>query len=214
MDVFEDLRRLADKKKADQMAAYMKDQFSFLGVQTPDRRRLSGAYFKTLNDRDFDWDFVFSCWDLEEREYQYLATDYLKRYEKKLTRSDLSNLKVLITKKSWWDTVDGLVRPLGNLALREPQLNESLLQWSLDENFWLRRAAILHQLLRKEKMDTLLLEKILLNNLFQEEFFINKAMGWILRDYSKTNPEWVRSFLKTHTDGLSALTIREASRYI
>lgn len=214
MDIFKDLKKISDPEKAGQMEAYMKGLFPFLGVQTPDRRKLSSSYFKTLKEEDFNWDFVFSCWDMEEREFQYLAIDYLKRYEKKLTRSDIANLRELIVRKSWWDTVDGLVRPLGNLAFREPQINDTLLKWSLDENFWLRRAAILHQLLRKEGMDTGLLEKILTNNLNQEEFFINKAMGWILRDYSKTNPDWVRYFLKNNIDGLSSLSIREASKYL
>ena len=89
-----------------------------------------------------------------------------------------------------------------------------MLDWSTDDNFWLRRVAIDHQLLRKEKTKTDLLEKILVNNLHQTEFFINKAMGWSLRDYSKTNPDWVRDFIARNREGLSNLTIREASKYI
>ena len=73
-----------------------------------------------------------------------------------------------------------------------------MLEWSLDEDFWLRRIAIDHQLGRKEKTNTALLEKILVNNLGSREFFINKAIGWSLRDYSKTDPEWVRDFIRTY----------------
>ena len=89
-----------------------------------------------------------------------------------------------------------------------------MLQWSVDPDFWVRRIAIDHQLGRKEQTDTQLLEKILLNNLGSTEFFINKAIGWSLREYFKTNPEWVRDFLKAHRTRMNPLSIREASKYI
>lgn len=89
-----------------------------------------------------------------------------------------------------------------------------MLAWSKADNIWLRRVAINHQLLRKEKTKQALLKRILLNNLNQTEFFINKAMGWILRDYSKTNPDWVRAFISENEAGLSKLTIREAKKYL
>ncbi len=89
-----------------------------------------------------------------------------------------------------------------------------MLEWSSDDNFWLRRVAIDHQLLRKDKMKTNLLEKILINNLNQSEFFINKAIGWILRDYSKTNPDWVRTFIEKHKNQMANLSIKEASKYL
>jgi 3-methyladenine DNA glycosylase AlkD len=89
-----------------------------------------------------------------------------------------------------------------------------MLAWSVDDNIWLRRIAIDHQLLRKEKTDTALLEAIIENNFGQKEFFINKAIGWSLRDYSKTNPEWVRAFVEKYRDKLAPLSIKEASKYI
>jgi 3-methyladenine DNA glycosylase AlkD len=84
----------------------------------------------------------------------------------------------------------------------------------VDENIWLRRIAIDHQLARKDKTDTALLEQIIVNNLGQREFFINKAIGWSLREYSKTNPDWVRGFIEQHKDGLSPLSVREGSKYL
>lgn len=95
-----------------------------------------------------------------------------------------------------------------------PEAKQTILEWSLDDDFWLRRIAIDHQLLQKEKTDTELLEQILINNLNQTEFFINKAIGWSLRDYSKTNPEWVRVFLTKYSSQMAGLSIREASKYI
>ena len=89
-----------------------------------------------------------------------------------------------------------------------------ILDWSRDDNIWLRRIAIDHQLLRKEKTDTALLAQILDNNLGHSEFFINKAIGWALRDYSKTNPEWVRGYIESRREKMTVLSIREASKYL
>ena len=99
---------------------------------------------------------------------------------------DRPKLERLVVTKSWWDTVDILDRVVESLVANHPELEEVILKWSLSDNIWLRRVAIDHQLLRKEKTNVQLMEKILLNNLDQTEFFINKAIGWALRDYSKT----------------------------
>ena len=86
--------------------------------------------------------------------------------------------------------------------------------WSTEDDFWVRRIAIDHQLLRKDRTNTELLETILVNNFGSHEFFINKAIGWALRDYSKTNPDWVRNFIDRHRDQMAALSIKEGSKYI
>ena len=118
--------------------------------------------------------------------------------QKFLEITDFEKLKKLVIKKSWWDTVDVLDRIIGSLIYRDETLKKEILKWSVDDNIWLRRVAIDHQLLRKEKTDTDLLEKILVNNLNHTEFFINKAIGWALRDYSKTNPQWVKDFIEKY----------------
>ena len=87
-------------------------------------------------------------------------------------------------------------------------------QWSLDEDFWLRRIAIDHQLMRKELTDTNLLAEVICNNFGQTEFFINKAIGWSLRNYSKVNPDWVRVFIDQHASQMAPLSIREARKYL
>ena len=89
-----------------------------------------------------------------------------------------------------------------------------MLEWSLDEDFWVRRVAIDHQLCRKERTNTALLEQIIVNNLGSGEFFINKAIGWSLRDYSKTNPAWVRDFLNRYGERMERLSVREAGKYV
>ena len=95
-----------------------------------------------------------------------------------------------------------------------PELEEIILKWRLSDNIWLRRVAIDHQLLRKENTNVQLLEKILLHNLNQTEFFINKAIGWALRDYSKMNPAWVACFIEKNKERMADLSIKEASKYL
>lgn len=212
--LFIELNKFANPEIARQMSAYMKDQFEHLDIQTPQRRASCKPFFKAAAQEEIDWDFIRQCWDCPYRELQYAALDYLVLMKAKLVPRDIPKLYDLITHKSWWDTIDGLDRIVGAVALNYPEVKETLLAWSQDDNFWLRRIAIDHQLLRKEKTDTQLLEKILLNNLGQTEFFINKAIGWALRDYSKTNPDWVRKFIERHHAGLAKLSIKEASKYL
>lgn len=214
MDIFETLRAAADPEKAVQMSAYMRDQFPFLGIATPQRKKLAREFLKELGKAPVDWGFVAACWQQPEREFQYLAADYLIRMNALLTPDDIPRIRELVVQKSWWDSVDCLDRVVGNIALRYPEVNETLLAWSVDENFWLRRLAIDHQLVRHEKTDTELLERIIVNNLGQTEFFITKAIGWALRDFSKTDPVWVRDFVERHRSEMAPLSIREASKYL
>lgn len=89
-----------------------------------------------------------------------------------------------------------------------------MLKWSQDEDIWLRRLAIDHQNSRKDLTNPELLEKIIVNNFGTDEFFINKAIGWSLRDYSKVNPNWVRSFINKFEKRMDKLSIKEASKYL
>ena len=116
--------------------------------------------------------------------------------------------------KSIGYTIDSLIKPIGKLGLRDSRVDKVMLEWSRDSNFCLIRVAIEHQLLRKKNMNAKLLNTILENNLGQEEFFINKAIGWALRDYSKTDPTWVQGFIQTHQDEMASLSIKEGSKYL
>lgn len=131
-----------------------------------------------------------------------------------LTYEDIPKIKKYIKSKQWWDTIDFLDRVIGEIGLRDSRVDDLMLDWSKDDDFWIRRIAIDHQLCRKEKTNTELLEKIIVNNFGSNEFFINKAIGWALRDYSKTNPLWVKEFLNKYQDKMDNLSIKEASKYI
>ena len=213
-ELVKELKAVANPDDVVAMKAYMKNKFEFLGVKTPARRKLTKAFFKQHTDSVIDWNFINEAWKNPYRELQYTALDYLEIRKKLLTPSDLPRLKKLAQTKSWWDTIDFLDRLVGSIIARFPETKEIILSWSCDKDFWLRRLAIDHQLLRKEETDTELLEKILVNNLGQTEFFINKAIGWALRDYSKTNPNWVKDFIERHQAEMAALSIREGSKYL
>lgn len=214
-EIFQELEHNTNNENAKQMASYMRNQFPFLGLKTPERRQITAPYFKVAKaSEEIDWSFVEACWEQPYREAQHVAIDYLKVMENYLVLEDIERIKSLLIVKSWWDTVDGFHRMIGDMALRYPEMDELMIQWSLDENFWLRRIAINHQMLRKENVNTELLAEILDNNLEQEEFFINKAIGWTLRDYSKTNPAWVQEYIAENEKKLSKLSIREGSKYL
>ena len=213
--LYEEMIRHKNEEQAQKMSKYMLNKFEYIGIKTPERRKIFKNFFKEYkNEEKINWEFVNKCWENKYREFQYVAADYLKNTKDKLTIDDIPKFKRLILKKSWWDTIDNLDMTIGALALKDSNVNKILLEWSLDENIWLRRIAIDHQLLRKEKTNTELLEKILKNNLGQTEFFINKAIGWTLRDYSKTNPEWVKNFIEENKENMAKLSIKEASKYL
>ena len=213
--LYEEMIQHKNEEQARQMSKYMLNKFEYIGIKTPERRKIFKNFFKEYkNEEKIDWEFVNKCWENKYREFQYVGADYLKNMKDKLTIDDIPKFKQLILEKSWWDTIDNLDMTIGALALKDSNVNKILMEWSLDENIWLRRIAIDHQLLRKEKTDIELLEKILKNNLEQTEFFINKAIGWALRDYSKTNPEWVKTFIEKNRENMAKLSIKEASKYL
>lgn len=178
--------------------------------------RLKESFFKPFMKDPIDWTFVEECWQQPYREYQYIdiAMDYLDKNKKELRPEDFPKLKALAQTKSWWDSIDQLDLIIGEITFHYPETKNIMRQWSLDEDFWLRRIAIDHQLMRKELTDTDLLAEVICNNFGQTEFFINKAIGWSLRNYSKVNPDWVRIFIDQHASQMAPLSIREARKYL
>ena len=215
LDLITDFEENRNELLAESMSKYMQDKFRFLGIRGATRTEIYKKYFPDARKtKIIDWDFVESCWNKEEREFQYVVVYYLKAMQKFLKREDISRLKYLIVTKSWWDTVDLLAKVVGSLVIRIEGYDQIMLEWSKDSNIWLRRVAILHQLSFKEKVDEKVLYEILKNNLGDNEFFINKAIGWALRDYSKSNPEWVTKFIEKNRENMANLSLREASKYL
>lgn len=214
-DLYEILKPLKDVDKALKMKQYMRNQFDYIGLAAPVRRGVMKDFLKTrVTTQVIDEVFVKACWDCNYRELQYLCIDYLFYLSKSLESNHLELLKKLVVKKPWWDTIDSLAKLVGGIVAKDESLKEVMILWSLDENLWVRRIAILHQLQFKGKMDVNLLSRVILNNTAHPDFFIRKAIGWILRDYSKTDPLWVRCFVEQNKEKMNSLSIREASKYI
>lgn len=213
VDLFEQNR---DEEKAIPMQNYMKNHFPFLGIKSPDRRKLVKQFFDEsgILKEDFQADFVMALWGKAEREYQYAALDYIEKSMKKLDKQHLPFLEQLITSKSWWDTVDMLApKPVGSIAAEFPEvITEWIENWAYGDHLWLRRSAILFQLKYKAHTNEELLYRYIVQNKESKEFFIQKAIGWALREYSKTNPASVKTFIESTT--LPNLSVREGSKYL
>lgn len=231
INIIEEFRQYKNEENAEKQAAYLRHQFEFIGLKTPERRLLAKDFLKEKKgDKQIDWELIFEFWNLPEREFQYLALDYLHQMKKWLIFDDMEKIKKLTVSKSWWDTVDALDELVGHLLLtgrKQATENDSIAyeqvktlvkEWAQAENFWIRRIAIDCQLSFKNQTDLELLsyniEKNLLGSSFADEFFITKAIGWALRDLAKTNSAWVIKFIEEHENKMAKLSIREASKHL
>jgi 3-methyladenine DNA glycosylase AlkD len=207
----------ADPVRAASMRAYMRDQFAFLGIATPLRRALSRQVLQGVPAPGADElrTVALACWELPEREYQYFAADWLVRHAKRMTPEFLPTAHRLVTTKSWWDTVDTLAdHVVGVIVARHPEAVSTMDSWLLDDNLWLARTALLHQLTYRDRTDVDRLFRYCLARADHTDFFIRKAIGWALRQYAWTDPEPVRAFVEEHRAVLSPLSVREALKNI
>lgn len=204
-----------NEEQAIPMAKYLRNKFKCYGLKTQERRNVYKDVIQEDKARGIiDWEFLYLCFQDEYRDMNYLVLDYLLAQKKSLQFDDIKKMEFFVKTNQWWDSIDVMNTIIGDIGLLDPRVDELMLKWSTDKDFWLRRVAITHQLMRKINTNTELLEKILVNNFGSDEFFINKAIGWALRDYSKTDPDWVRNFIENHWEKMSKLSIREGSKYI
>lgn len=199
--------------RAQEMVAYMKGVAPFLGIRTPERRALSRLVLDGVPrpDEDDCTAVALRCYALPEREYHYFAVDYLRRHVKHCSSGFLPVARRLVTTVSWWDTVDHLAaHVVGGLVAADPALAAVMDDWIEDDDLWVARTAILHQLRFKQATDTERLFAYCLRRSGHPDFFIRKAIGWSLREYAKTDPDEVRAFVGENRDRLSPLSVREA----
>jgi 3-methyladenine DNA glycosylase AlkD len=198
-------------------SAYMRNLFPYLGLTKPQRELLEKTIFKkTIIQNLADLEMILlKLWDQDHREFQYTALCLAQRYRKILTPKLLPTLETMIRNKSWWDTVDTIAPNLvGHLVKTHPELTKVMDRWIEDPYLWIRRAALLYQLRWKEATDEERLFGYCQKTLHEKDFFIRKAIGWVLREYSKTNPKSVKKFISEHQSHLSNLSIREGSKYL
>lgn len=210
------LEERADAERGAGVQAYMKSAIPSLGVRVPDVRRLTmaAAAAHPFESPEQLRATVRELWrEAKVREERYAAIDLTGL---KLVATDPAMLAVyeeIIRTGAWWDFVDGVAHRLYDLLhAHRPAMTEVLLRWSRDGDFWIRRASITAQLKAKANTDRRLLREVIEANLGDREFFIRKAIGWALREFGKTDPEWVRTFVDEHDARLSPLSRREALR--
>jgi 3-methyladenine DNA glycosylase AlkD len=210
------LKSFRNEKRAASSKKYLKDQYEFLGVDTKTRREVLNLFLKEygIPSAHRMKEVSFYLWNLPERDFQHVAVDLLNKVKKKLLEEDINWLEQLIIQKSWWDTVDGLASWIaGTYFTLYPHKTSVITEmWMNSGNMWLQRAAIIFQLKYKMKTDTRLLSDYIVRLSDRKEFFIRKAIGWALREYSKTDKQWVKNFIQNHE--LSSLSYKEASKYV
>ncbi|HQV94534.1 MAG TPA: DNA alkylation repair protein [Anaerolineales bacterium] len=206
----------ANPSQAAPMKKYMRDQFEYLGIKTPQSKLLMKEFISEHGLPPIEGldEILRDLWSLPQREFQYAAMNLLDKFEKRLPENFISTLEYLIVTKSWWDTVDALAsHPVGTHFKRFPKTREKyLMKWRTSKNMWLRRTAILFQLGYKKDTDFGLLCDIIRENLGSDEFFINKAIGWALRQYAYTDAKAVKKFVKE--TNLHPLSQREAMKHL
>ncbi len=206
----------ANPDTAVKMKKYMKDHFEFFGIPSPLRKELLREHLKTVGhiSGNRTEEIAKWCWWAPQREWQYLSMEMLGRQANKADIGLISLYEYLITSKSWWDTVDFIaIHLLGSYFNKFPDQIENITnKWMASGNIWLHRTCILFQLKYKAKTNTGLLENFIEPLTASKEFFIRKAIGWALREYSKTNPDYVIQFVNTHQ--LSGLSEREALKWM
>jgi 3-methyladenine DNA glycosylase AlkD len=206
-----EFRLLADPVKAGSMQAYMKDHGTFLGVASPDRRAAQRrAWQGVAKPTEAELSAaVRQLWEMEEREFAYAAIDLIAKFHKVCSAEFVTDVSYeLITTKSWWDTVDGLQHAVEPFVVRFPELLVTMREWLHSDNIWLARSAILHQLHQKQNTDEAVLFEFCTARATDPEFFIAKAIGWALREYSYVDAQAVRFFID-NTPQLRPLSKRE-----
>jgi 3-methyladenine DNA glycosylase AlkD len=212
------LTEAADPDKAAPMAAYMKTDMPFYGVQkagrTPILRTLKRDY-PPSSTAEYE-EAVLALWNLPHREEKYLAIAYARAFPSYIAPDSLDLYQRLSTEGAWWDFVDEVAAHLvgGALAKDRATAEPTIRSWILHDDLWLRRTSIICQLRHKDDTDTQLLDDACTANLEHPDFFIRKAIGWSLREYAKTNPTWVLAYVKDHQPDLSPLSHREATKHV
>ena len=213
------LTPLADASRAEQMKAYLLNQFEFLGLPAPVRRQavkgIGKMQWQSVDDLLTAAELL---WQKPQREYRYTAVDLLRKHSAMLSVKDLPALQALLLRDAWWETVDGLSAVIAEVmhaaVQQQPNAAKIMDEWLKHPSHWVRRSAMLHQLGWRLATDITRLFGYAQALADEKEFFIRKAIGWALRDYARWNPQAVTDFLVQHRAVLSGLTVSEAAKHL
>ncbi len=202
-------------KNAPDIIRYFRNQFGSFGLKNGDRRKLTKQFIvatKQFSQKELV-ETIELLWSRSEREFQHTGMELIDHHRKKFDRSIKKVLQYMISHKSWWDTVDFIASHTVGHAFKTNQLRqEDLYEWNESDDLWLIRTSILAQLKYKSYTDWALLQELIIPHLDHKDFFIRKAIGWALREYSKTEPNLVLDFVENHT--MSGLSQREALKIV
>ncbi|MCD4737218.1 MAG: DNA alkylation repair protein [Bacteroidales bacterium] len=205
-----------DEVYAANIKRYMRGQFNFYGIPTPKRRELVKNFIKIhgLPKQEKLENLVKECWENPHREFQWTIMEFLFKFIKKMDETYFVLFEYMIIHKSWWDTIDFIATKLvGELFKKYPEKIPFWTEiWMESGNIWLQRTCLLFQLHYKKNTDQKLLDNFIKHLDGSKEFFINKAIGWILREYSKTNAVWVINYVNKNQ--LAPLSEREALKWL
>jgi 3-methyladenine DNA glycosylase AlkD len=209
-----ELRAGADPSRAAGQQAYMKSEMPFLGVRVPQARLIAHTAAKKVTDAAQLRATALLLWDeASAREERYAAMALLGMRQLRDDAHMTELVEHMVRTGQWWDITDELAHRLADRHDDAPEATATLVHaWARDDNLWIRRIAVLSQLGRGIRVDPFVLEDVMAPNLADRDFFIRKAIGWALRQHSRTDPEWVRTFVADHRDTLSPLSYREAVR--
>ena len=213
-----ELRRVGDPSKAPAMAAYMKTGQAFFGVPTPSRvaiiRELR-TRFVPIDQKAYARN-VLALWQLPHREEQYVAVAYARQHSEFVAPASMPLYERMIREGAWWDFVDEIAAHLAGAVLLNyrGKTRATIERWIDDDDMWIRRAALIAHLKHKAETDAAQLFDHCLRRAHETEFFIRKAIGWALREYAKTAPDAVKSFLEKNRKQLSNLSYAEASKHL
>lgn len=206
----------ANPEYAAKQKAYLKNQFEHFGFSATERRAIQKPFImkEFLPDKSELKSIVIAAWEKPERDFHYFAQELFFRYKKQFERSDIELFEYMITHKSWWDTIDFIASKLVNEYFKRfPKERDFYVdKWLNSGNIWLQRTTLYFQVKHKKQMDLILLTKVINRLASSNEFFIQKAIGTVLREYSRIDANWVIEFVNTHE--LSKLSKREALRLL
>ncbi|MGD2060235.1 MAG: DNA alkylation repair protein [Acidimicrobiia bacterium] len=208
----------ADPEKAAGMKAYMKTEMPFYGVQKPARTEILRHIKREFAPRTHDEyvDLVTALWELPHREEKYLAQAVATVFGQFVVPDSMPLYLRFIREGAWWDFVDETAtHMIRQLVLTYPDETWPIVEpWNASDDMWMRRVSIICQVGAKERTDQTRLFRFCEARLHEGEFFIRKAIGWALREYSKTDAGAVASFVDRHREEMAGLTYREATKYI
>lgn len=208
----------ADMDKARAMASYMKSEMPFYGVAAPERKAILRTLVTThpAASRGNYESAVRTLWSGDRREERYVAIGYARSFPRYVTLTSIPLYRMMVRSGAWWDFVDEIAVHLVGYVLerQRERLTPTMDVWTTSGDMWLRRTSIISQLAHKTHTDTVLLERACTRNLHDTEFFIRKAIGWALREFAKTDPDWVKTYVEVHRREMSCLTQREATKHL